>query len=302
VTEQGAQLARRLPYEHVHGDAAGTLRDRWAATDGFVVFLALGATVRIIAPLLNDKRTDPAVVCVDEAGRYAVAVCGGHAGGGNDLAQSVASALGAEAIVTTATDATGTPALDLLPGFAARGDVAAASRAILDGRSPTIVNALNWPLPPSLPSSGDGPQQIVVTDLRVDARPGTAVLHPPSLVIGVGASRGAPRDEVAELIEGALSDFGLARDSVAEVATADIKAGEPAITGLGWSVRTFEAAALAAVDVPTPSAVVEAAVGTPSVAEAAALLAAGPGAILVVPKRKSPSATVAVARRSHPRG
>src|SRR5206468_541567 len=118
---------------------------------------------------------------------------------------------------------------------------------------------------------------------------------------GVGASRDAPPDEVAALINSALIDSGLARESVAEVATADIKASEPGITSLGWPVRTFEAAALAAVDVPTPSAVVEAAVGTPSVAEAAALLAAGSGATLVVPKRKSAVATVAIARRAHPR-
>src|SRR5207248_1602361 len=83
-----------------------------------------------------------------------VFVCGGHAGGGNDLARGVATRLGAQAVVTTATDATGVAALDLLPGFTTRGDVAAVSRAILDGHAPTVVNPLGWPLPASLATSG----------------------------------------------------------------------------------------------------------------------------------------------------
>src|SRR5207302_2759833 len=103
--ERGRALAGRLPYEHVHGQAGDTIRRRWSEVDGFVLFLATGAAVRIIAPLLEDKRTDPAVVCVDEAGRFAIALTGGHEGGGNDLARSVAAVLGAESIITTASDA-----------------------------------------------------------------------------------------------------------------------------------------------------------------------------------------------------
>jgi cobalt-precorrin 5A hydrolase/precorrin-3B C17-methyltransferase len=116
VTEQGRRLAARLPFEHAHGDAARTVRDRWPDVDAFVLFLATGAAVRIVAPLLADKRSDPGVVCVDEPGRFAVALCGGHAGGANALARQVGALLGSEPVVTTATDATHTPALDGLPG------------------------------------------------------------------------------------------------------------------------------------------------------------------------------------------
>ena len=86
------------------------------------------------------------------------------------------------------------------------------------------------------------------------------------------------------------------------MATIDRRAGDPVVTSLGLPVRAFTAEALAAVDVPTPSEVVRAAVGTASVAEAAALLAAGPGAELVVPKLAGKEATVAIARRRGPRG
>ena len=297
VTAAGRALAERLPYEHVAGGAAEAVRARWGEVDAFVLFLATGAAVRIVAPLLSDKATDPAVVCVDEAGRFAVALCGGHAGGANDLARTVASALGATPVVTTATDAVEMPALDQLPGFTATGDVAGVTTAMLDGRRPVVQADLPWPAP--FPS-GDGPERVVITDRVVPPAPGLVALHPPSLVVGVGASTDAPADAAAVLLDGALA--GLAWESVAEVATIDRRAADRVVTALGLPVRAFGADALAAVEVPTPSEVVRAAVGTASVAEAAALLAAGPGAELVVPKRAGKEATVAVARRRGPRG
>jgi len=302
VTERGRAMAARLPFEAAHGGAAAVVRERWAQVDGLVLFLATGAAVRIVAPLLTDKVHDPAVVCVDEAGRFAVALCGGHAAGANELAHRVADALGARPVVTTATDAIGVAALDRFPGLTAAGDVAGVTTAFLDGRSPAVVNELGWPLPPGLSTGGRGPELVVVTDRAVPAARGLVALHPPSLVAGVGASTGAPPDEVAALLVGALAAAGLAPAAVGEVATIDRRAADPAITALDLPVRAFNPAELAAVRVPSPSAVVEAAVGTPSVAEAAALLAAGPGAELVVAKSASAHVTVAVARRRRPRG
>jgi cobalt-precorrin 5A hydrolase/precorrin-3B C17-methyltransferase len=301
VTEAGRTRARRLPFEHVNGSAAATVRDRWGAVDGFVLFLASGAAVRIVAPLLDDKRRDPAVVCVDEGGRYAVALVGGHAGGANALARHVADLLDAEPVLTTATESAGCIALDTLPGFVASGDIAAVTAAMLDGRAPRVVNEQRWPLPAGL-TAGDAPECIVVTDRRRSPTPGEALLHPSSLVAGVGASTGAPAEDVSELLGAALEDAGLARASVAEIATLDRKTAEPGIRALGLPLRGFGTDALRAVPVPTPSAVVADAVGTPSVAEAAALLAAGPDAELVVPKRANAVATVAIARRARPLG
>jgi cobalt-precorrin 5A hydrolase/precorrin-3B C17-methyltransferase len=301
VTEAGRVLADRLPWEHVHGAAGDTLRARWRDVDGFVLMLAVGAAVRLVAPLLADKRTDPAVVCVDEASRFAVAVCGGHDGGANDLARTVAAHLGAQPVVTTATDAVGMPGLDQLVGFDVSGDVASVTTALLNGHPVEIENPLGWPLPWTSGPSAD--HRIVVTDsVRPAPGPGTVVLHPPSLVAGIGTSTGAAPSEVDSLLISALADAGLDRTSVAEVATIDRRATEPGIVALGLPIRTFTASQLETVNVPTPSAVVAAAVGTPSVCEAAALLAAGPGGQLVVNKRLAKTATVAVARRCGPRG
>lgn len=302
VTEAGRALAARLPYERVHGSVGPGVRDRWETSDGFVLILASGAAVRIVAPLLSDKHADPPVVCVDEAGRYAVALCGGHSGGANALAREVAQLLGAEPVVTTATDVLGLPALDLLPGFFAAGDIAGVTRARLDGRHPTIETELDgWPVPAVL-VAGDGPDRLIVTDRVVPAESGVVALHPPSLVIGVGTSTNPPPEAIFELVASTLSGARLAWASVAEVATIDRRATDPAITSLGLPVRSYSAEELAVVAVPTASAVVEASVGTPSVAEAAALLAAGPGAELIVPKQKNLVATVSVARRRGPRG
>jgi len=313
ITEAGRKLAGQLPFEHVHGSMGNVVRERWAHgdVDGFVLFAATGAAVRIVAPLLADKHSDPAVVCVDEAGQFAVALCGGHDGGANELARRVGTLLDATPVITTATDATGLVALDQLPGFVASGDIAGVSAALLDGRSPIVDNPLEWPLPEGLPTSGSGPERILVTDASTDHVPAAngdaggsaiALLRPPSLVVGVGSSTGAESDEVIALVVTTLADAGLSADSLDTVATIDRRRHHPAITGLGLAVTAFTAETLARVAVPNPSDAARRAVGTASVCEAAALLAAGDGADLIVEKRTSKNATVAVARRRRPLG
>jgi cobalt-precorrin 5A hydrolase/precorrin-3B C17-methyltransferase len=219
VTDGGRGLAARLPFEHVHGNAGETIRARWEHVDAFVLFLATGAAIRIIAPLLADKRTDPAVVCVDEAGRFAIALAGGHEGGANLLAHRVAWAVAAEPVVTTASDSVGT-----------------------------------------------------------------------GLVAGVGCSTDASVDDVFDLLVDTL-------DGRVPALIATIDRRRELLQALGLPIVAFTPDQLDAVDVPNPSDAVRAAVGSASVAEAAALLGAGDDAELVTPKRKSPTATVAVARR-----
>ena len=119
--------------------------------------------------------------------------------------------------------------------------------------------------------------------------------------MGIGLATAAGTAEVAALVGDAVRDAaraaGLDSPEVIAVATISSKARDPAVVALGWPVVAYSADELAAVDAPHPSTRAHAATGTPSVAEAAALLAAGPGAELVVTKRTSAHATVAVARR-----
>ncbi|MFF6950799.1 precorrin-3B C(17)-methyltransferase [Streptomyces iakyrus] len=288
---------RTRVYEGPVGDA---VRTAFGQCEQLVCFLATGAVVRLVAPLLSGKTEDPGVVCVDEGGRFAVSLLGGHAGGANELAREVADLLGAEPVVTTATDAVDLAGLDTL-GLPVEGDVAGVSRALLDGEAVALRAEVAWPLPP-LPVADQGSYTIRVTDRLVEAAEREVVLRPPSLVVGVGASKGAPVEEVLGLVEGALREAGLSVASVAELATVDAKAEEAGIVGaarrLGVPLVTYSAGELAGVDVPNPSDAPLAAVGTPSVAEAAALVGGGE---LLVPKRKSAAspamATCAVVRR-----
>ncbi|MFG3125317.1 precorrin-3B C(17)-methyltransferase [Streptomyces sp. NPDC048201] len=282
------------------GPAGEAVRAAFAECDRLVCFLATGATVRLLAPLLGDKAADPGVVCVDEGGRFAVSLVGGHGGGANELAREVGELLGAEPVVTTATDAVGLAGLDTL-GLPVEGAVAAVSRALLDGEPVALEAESAWPLPP-VPFAEQGAYTVRLTDRDVQPGPHEVLLRPPSLVVGVGASKGAPVEEVLGLIEEALREAGLSVRSVAELATVDAKSEEPGIVAaaesLGVPLVTYPADELAAVAVPNPSDAPLAAVGTPSVAEAAALVGGGE---LLVPKRKSAAtpamATCAVVRR-----
>lgn len=314
-----AHLAQALPGAVVEpGPPGAAVAAAWPTADAMVLCMATGAAVRLIAPLLRDKHTDPAVVAVDDGARFAVAVSGGHHGG-NDLARRVAAALGATPVVTTASDVLGLPALDHLgAAFGLRvdpdlADTAAVGAALVAGDPVGLCRTGPWPtgpLPPGVVEAAvPSAPGLLVTDQLVDPPRPVVVYRPRSLVVGVGASRGVTAAEVGALIDVALADAGLSPLSVAHVATVDAKAGEAGIleaaAARGWPVVTYPADTLAEVTVPHPSPVVQQAVGTPSVAEAAALASTGPDrpGELLVGKRsldhggRPAQATVAVARR-----
>ncbi len=317
ATRSGASLAAHLerawPDARAYSGPPGSaLRTAWAECDGVVAFMAAGITVRLVAPLLDGKARDPGLVCVDDAGRFAVALAGGHEGGGNRLAARVADALGATPVVTTASEALGLPALGELGadlGFTIEpgSDLATVAGAMIAGDEVALVSDQRWPLPP-LPGAvvrarQPRPPCLLITDRQLDPPRPAVVYRPPSLVIGVGCSSGAPAAEIGELIDLGLAEAGLAKAAVTGLASVDAKRHEPGLLRAagerGWPVRFHPSRTLAHVGVPNPSKMVARAVGTPSVAEAAAL--AGRPATLVVPKRKSQRVTVAVARL-RPRG
>ncbi|HEX6393197.1 MAG TPA: precorrin-3B C(17)-methyltransferase [Acidimicrobiales bacterium] len=313
ITSAGEHVARKLPYEHRHGNLVTNVSELWERVDGFILVSATGVAVRAIAPHLNRKTGDPAVVCVDDHGTFAIALSGGHAAGANRLALDVAGVLGATPVITTATDSAGLPALDNLPGLIAEGDVATITRLWLDGSPPALrvdVGLEAWPLPEEIRGlPNEGAAEVLVTDRLHDQQHGPQVrLRPSSLVLGVGSSSGADAERLWELAMSQLQTAGLDARSVGLVATLDRKLSEPAIRSLaerlGVELRGFEAALLAGVDVPNPSEAAERAVGTASVCEAAALLASGPGSVLLSEKAISSSAdsTVAIARRRVPEG
>ena len=311
------------PTRQYTGSAADGLRAAWAECDLIVSHLALGATTRLIAPLLADKKTDPGVVVIDEAGRFVVPLVGGHVGGANDLARRIAEGLGATAVLTTATDALGLPGLDTL-GWATSGDLAGVTRAILDGRPVALVRKHPWPLPALpdnvtepgvervqrrgthvtvLPPADDPVARVLVSDRAgvPDDLP-TVVLHPRSLAVGMGCNRGVDCAELRRLLIDTLAEHNLAWASIAALTSVDAKADEPGLVELaaelGVPFVCYPAEELSQIAVPNPSQAPAEAVGTPSVAEASVL---AHGASLIVQKTKTPEATVAIGRLA-PRG
>jgi precorrin-4 C11-methyltransferase len=313
-----ARLAGAVPGARAESGGARAVVARLVATHAAVVLvMATGAAVRLVAPHLADKLRDPAVVAVDDGGRWAVPLAGAHARGGNRLARQVAAALGAEAVVTTASDGRPWPAPDEVA--AARGwrpedrrGLAAVTAALLDGDPVGLVQECGEPWeasgawPPCLRRHPDlgalraaAPRAaIVISDRALEAEPGWLVLRPPTAVLGVGCEAGVDGGELAGAVDAALAEAGLSPLAVAAVGTLDRKCDEPALRRLcaerGWPLSGHPAEALAAVEVPTPSAVVARAVGTPSVSEAAALLGA-PGGGLRLAKRVRGRVTVAIA-------
>jgi cobalt-precorrin 5A hydrolase/precorrin-3B C17-methyltransferase len=302
-----AHLADVWPDAHLYdGTAREALGLAWNECDGIVLFLATGAAVRLIAPLLRSKHRDPGVVTVDDAANFAIALCGGHEGGANDLAASVAANLGATPVLTTASDSLGIPALDSLGrdlGFHLEegSDLAAVGAALVSGEKVRLVSRGRWPigpLPENVARTGESEAPLILISDRLEEVPRPAVIYrPPTLVAGTGCSRGAGKEEIVGLIEASVKDAGLSRNSVATIASIDAKRDEAglleAADRMGVPVRFFPAADLSAVNVPNPSEIVRGAVGTPSVAEAAVVSS---GAELLVEKRKSANVTVAIGR------
>ena len=289
-----------------HETPKEALRRAWQECDAIVLFLAVGAAARLAAPLLEDKHRDPGVVCVDDAARFAVALVGGHGGGANPLAARVADALGATPVATTASDVTNIPALDSLGaqlGFVVEedSDLAAVGAALVSGEPVSLVSDIRWPLGPlpenAVRAEDPEPPLILISDRTVDVPRPAVVYRPPSLVVGVGCSRGAAAGEILGLLDRSLEGAGLSKKSVASLASVEAKSEEAGLLEaageLGVPLRFFAAGELSGLEAPNPSPVVEAAVGTPSVAEASVLAS---GAELVVEKRKSGMATVAVGR------
>jgi cobalt-precorrin 5A hydrolase len=306
-------------------DIGATLPDLWKTYDQLVLCFALGAVVRLIAPLLQDKRVDPGVVAIDDAGRFAVSVVAGHLGGANDLATRCARILGALPVVTTASDVHNTLAVDMLAraqGWRAE-ETSALTRvaaSIINGERVAVLQnagAVDWwqdertqsanlvriaSLQEATPATCAA--LLIISDRLLDDLPETVptvVFRPPTLVLGVGCRRGVSFVALDAWIKETLAINRLALLSITTLASADIKADEEGLQQLaqhyGWNFEVHSVEALKAVTaVSSPSERVRQLVGTPSVSEAAALLSSQ-GGELVVPKCKGEGMTLAVAQR-----
>jgi cobalt-precorrin 5A hydrolase / precorrin-3B C17-methyltransferase len=263
-----------------------------------IALCATGIVVRALAPHLHDKQTEPPVVVVSENGASVVPLLGGHHGA-NDIAINIARHLKAHAAITTASDVRLGISLDEPPpGYVLSNheEVKRTAAHLLAGQTLAMSGTADWL---AEFASRDGTVKAPVSIRQAEQN--TLTFHPKTLVVGVGCERGTTPDELAELVLSTLTTHNLAPQSVACFATIDLKEDETAINALG-PVRFFSTKELNAEShrVLKPSEIVRAEVGTPSVAEAAALACAGTSAKLIVAKTKSKRATCAIAEATLP--
>ncbi len=323
LTERGARTARAIQAAlsgavvHGHRDRVAdcdvpfdqvtrAIADLFAAGHPVVGVCASAILIRAVAPFLVDKHAEPPLLAVAEDGSAVVPLLGGHRGA-NRLAQRIGEALSVAPAITTAGDLRLGVALDDPPEGWRVGTphtVKSVAAALLDGE-PVCVTVeagdARW-LTDRLDVVPEARHCIRITDRVAANDRNELVLHPPVLALGVGCERDADPEELRKLVETCLADVGLSALSVAGVFSIDLKMDEPAVHALAGDLdvpaRFFSADQLAAQAprLATPSDVVLRETGTPGVAEAAALAAAGLDAELVLPKRKSRRCTCAVAR------
>ncbi len=299
------------------GSVLPLLRDLFPRCAALVCVLPLGIVVRAIGGLATDKRADPAVVVVDEAGKFAISVLSGHAGGANELARRLARITGGQAVITTAAETHGMCAVDLLGKevgwiIANPENVTALSAALVNGE---IVGV--WGCSPLAALPGHVRRvefleellddvygaALVITHRSLESLPAplrakAVVYHPKCLVAGIGCTRGVTAEEIEMALRQTLTEQGLAFAALRNLASIDLKREEAGGVAFaqrhGLATEFFSPNQLNQVRIPNPSDVVFDAVGAGGVAEPAALLSAG-SARLLVEKVKVGRVTVAVA-------
>ena len=335
ISEAGRQVASLLQAVH-----RGTVLERsdvgqhWNDYDAFVFIGALGICVRTIAPYIQDKHTDPAVVCIDSLGKHVISVLSGHVGGANALTQELSETLDALPVITTQSDLAGLWSLDTfdlrfnwmllededpnylnecIATFVNKGrtalllDIRDNGTEYLERTLPahvTVVHDINEVHPMKFDLL------LVVSPYVRDPRFDVPTLHyvpRDALSIGFGLAHHPEHyEDIYHQMQDALLDHGII-PCARHYCTIDVKADEPFILYLNTqsvSAKFYTADELKRVEVPSPSEVVAKHVDTPSVCEAAAILGADHGQ-LIVPKVKGRDWTVAVAidrkylRRGH---
>ena len=335
-------LDRRFLDESEEGDAAEpfdlpvrpVVERAFAEYSSLVLFLSTGASIRLLAPCLESKQVDPAVVCVDDAGSFCVSLVSGHVGGADRLAQDVARHLGATPVVTSASHASGTLAVDLLGrefGWrltAGPTAVTRASAAVINGQPIGVWQGAGepgwWPHETPLPenitvyralddlAASACAAALIITDTLVSldtllADKILVVYRPRSLIAGMGCRRGVPVEELESLLAETLQENDLSIECLAGIATAEIKRGERGLEQLaerhGVPLSFFPAEELNEVFETNPGAVTSKSerahglVGLWGVAEPAALLTAGAVELLVT-RKNTARATIAIARKN----
>ncbi len=285
---------------------------------------ALGAITRLISPLIKNKEDDPAVLVLDSKALKIVPLLGAHKGGAEELALQLAEDLGGDAVITGDARSCDRLCVDSFGegwGWRRSGDrnawqnlmqqLARGACLEIEQHSGSKLWQSTEAANISLKGIPEG-FSLNSVQLKISSQQSAdCCWHPATLWIGVGCERNTSQTLIESSLQQALSDAGLAEEAIAGLASIDRKSDEVALLTVarerGWPIRFFSAKDLADVSVPNPSEVVNEEVGTASVSEAAALLAAGEGGILLREKHiyksiieEKGALTISIAEASKP--
>ncbi len=281
---------------------------------GHIFVMSSGIVVRMIAPHIQSKLTDPAVLVIDDQGKHVISLVSGHVGGANALAEKVAGFIGADPVITTATDVNNVPAIDMIAvenglsienhsvikcinmAFLTKKEIGLydpyeflkqEDETCLFTKINTISEHFNTPV-------------VIIDDKKFKIPANTLVLRPKSLVVGMGCNRNTSKNELMGFLKQILDDSCLSINSIMCLATVDLKKDEKGLTGLAEElnvpVKYFSTDALNSVKtIKNPSQMVEKHIGVKSVCEAAAILAAN-NKKLIVQKQTRANVTAAIVR------
>lgn len=333
-TEKGKDLAQKAAYALERAghscditpwekgmSLSGWAERQWQSREGLLFIGAAGIAVRTIAPFLRDKFTDPAVVVMDEKGRFAIPLVSGHVGGANALAMTLGQILGSTPVITTATDVNGVFAVDI---FAKENRLHLSDRFLAKQISADLLagRPVGWradwgsfPMPEGFVMAcraqdageghtygegekvPEGPGTAVWITVSSRERPGWLKLIPKAVIVGMGCRKDIPFQSLSQAVDQMLADHHISGQAVFGVATIDRKAGEPAVAELiksrNWNLLSYTAEELEkAPGVFPESEFVRKTVGTGNVCQRAALLSGGR---LLAEKTRFPGITIALA-------
>jgi cobalt-precorrin 5A hydrolase len=293
--------------------------------EALVCIFSLGAVIRLIAPHMKDKKTDPAVVVIDDTGKFAISTLSGHLGGANQLTEDIAKVLNASAVITTAADVNKTIAVDLVGkefGWKIDDDstVTKVSAFMVNEEKIGVFQDAGekdwWAPKKELPknvttynsfeemknSSCKG--YLIISDRIIDDNQilkNAVVYRPKTLVVGVGLHWDTTSNTIREGLEYCAKNFKISLKSIARFASikkeAQVEGLQDLAKEMNVPVDYYEKEELAQITIPNPSETVQAFEGTPSVSEAAALRSSG-GKLMVEKQKFPPNLTIAIARIS----
>ena len=297
------------------------IKELFESNDGLICLFSLGAVVRLISPHLKDKKTDPAVIVIDDQAQFVISALSGHLGGANQLTNDIAEQLGAIPVITTAADVNKTIAVDLVGkdlGWKIDDDsnVTKISAFMVNAEKIGVYQncgVKNWwknKLPENVSTysnidelkKSQSKGYLIISDEQINDNEileNAVVYRPPSLVIGIGLHWDTTKDKIIEGLEISLQKFNLSKKSIARFVSIkkekDVVGLKKGAEEMNIPLEFFDRSDLATIKTPNPSKMVEGYEGTASVSEAAAIKSSG-GNLIVEKQKFPPDLTIAIAR------